>query len=98
MRRPLAAEFSVEEQSLARRWALTSVTLYSTLIIVGMLLATSGAEKVTVTSTPEPTELLQERLPMRPYGSLPNAGRSVIACAAPQLCARLTPDNVAGAK
>jgi len=41
---------------------------------------------------------LQERLLIRPYGSLPNAGRSAIACAAPQLCTRLKPDNVAGAK
>jgi hypothetical protein len=82
MRRPLAVELNAEERSLARRWALTSASLYSTIVIliVGALLATSRVDKVTVAATSERKDLPQERSPMRMYGSSPDQARSIPAC------------------
>jgi hypothetical protein len=98
MRRPLAAELDAEERSLARRWALMSASLYSTILIfiVGALLATSRVDKVTVAATSLRKDLLQERSLMRPYGSLPDTARSIPACT--QSCTGLKPDGAERAK
>jgi hypothetical protein len=100
MRRPLAAELSAEERSLARRWALTSGLLYSTIAIlaIGALLVISKADRVAVAAKFEPQDLLRERSPMRPYGSLPDTAWSTAACNASQFCKGLTPDGAGSAK
>jgi hypothetical protein len=87
MRRPLVAELSVEERSLARRWLLTSGSLYSIVIalIVVILMVTSGADKATVTATSLQKQFSGDRSALRPYGALPNAVQSISipACASP---------------
>jgi len=79
MRRPLGTELSVEDRSLARRWALAVTSFYSILAIVitAAALMTSTADKTTVVARAEPQRLLLDRSgtasygPL-PYGSLPN--------------------------
>lgn len=85
---------------MARRWALTSVLLYSTIAIlaIGALLVTSRADRVAVAATFERKDLLQERSPMRPYGSLSDTARSTPACTASQSCKDLTPDGAGSAR
>jgi hypothetical protein len=96
MRRPLAAELSAEERSLARRWLLTSGSLYSIIVIliIGVLMMTSGADKATGTATSERKEFSLDRSPMRPYGSLPGTVQSIPACTASQSCAALRAEGV----
>ena len=55
MRRPLAVELSPEDRSLARRWVITSISIYWTIgiVIVAAVLASSTAGKVTVAVRPE---------------------------------------------
>jgi hypothetical protein len=96
MRRPLVAELSAEEQSLARRWLLTSGSLYSIIVvlIIGILMMTSGADNATVTATSERKQNSLDRSPMRPYGSLPDPIQSIPACAASRSCAALRAEAV----
>jgi hypothetical protein len=96
MRRPLVAELSAEEQSLARRWLLTSGSLYSIIVvlIIGILMMTSGADNATVTATSERKQISLDRSPMRPYGSLPDPIQSIPACAASRSCAALRAEAV----
>jgi hypothetical protein len=91
MRRPLVAELSAEEQSLARRWLLTGGSLYSIIVIliIGILTVTSGADNATVTATSERKQISLDRSPMRPYGSLPDPIQSIPGCAASPSCAAL---------
>ena len=100
MRRPLSAELSAEDRSLARRWAITSASLYSTIIIVifAALLASSRADRVRVAAKSEQKDLLQDRSGTRPYGSLPNMVQSIPACTASQPCMGPQTNGVAGAK
>lgn len=80
MRRPLDNEFSAEDRSLTRRWAVAVASFYSTILIVAMIaaaLVSSRADKVTVVASAAPKQLIQDRSgrqPYRPlpYGSLPN--------------------------
>ena len=85
---------------MARRWALTGASLYATIVtlIIGALLVTSKADKVSVTATFERKDVLQERSPVRPYGSLRDAARSIPACAASQSCTGLKPDGAGRAR
>jgi hypothetical protein len=100
MRRPLAAELSAEERSLARRWVLASASFYSTIVIliIGALLLTSRADKVTVAATSERKDFPQDRSTMRPYGSLPNIAQSILACTTSQSCAALKADGAGRAR
>jgi len=88
MRRPLVAELSDEDRSLARRWVITSASLYWTIaiVIIVAVLASSGAKKVTVSAKAERADLLQDRSGTRPYGSLPNMVQAIPACTASQRC------------
>jgi hypothetical protein len=91
MRRPLVAELSAEERSLARRWLLTSGSLYSTVIalIAVILMVTSGADKATVTATSLQKQFSGDRSALRPYGALPNAVQSIPPCVASPSCTSL---------
>lgn len=96
----MAAELSAEERSLARRWALTGASLYSIIVIliIGALLATSRADKVTVAATSERKDFPQDRATMRPYGSLPNTAQSIPACTTTQSCTALKADGARRAR
>jgi hypothetical protein len=86
MRRPLAAELSAEDRSLARRWAIALSSFYSTIVvivIVAAVLTGSTASKLTVVASSEQKNLVLDRSGARPYGSLPNI---VAACTASQPC------------
>jgi len=100
MRRPLSAELSVEDRSLAQRWAIASTSLYWTIAIVTIvaLLASSTADKVTVAAKSGRKDLLQDRSGMRPYGSLPNMVQSMPACTASQPCTGLKANGAGEAK
>jgi hypothetical protein len=96
MRRPLVAELSADEQSLARRWLLTSGSFYSIIVIliIGVLMMTSGADNATVATASEPKQFSPDRSPMRPYGSLPDPIQSIPACAASRSCAARRAEGV----
>jgi hypothetical protein len=88
MRRPLSAELSADDRSLARRWVIGTASVYWTIAIVlfGAVLASSSAEKVTVAAKSERTVVQQDRLGVRPYGSLPNIAQAILVCTASQPC------------
>ena len=69
MRRPLTAELSAEERSVARRWLVTGGSLYTMIValVFGVLMLTSGADKAEMAATSERQALSQDRLPTRPY-------------------------------
>lgn len=80
---------------MARRWLLTSGSLYSIIVILifGVLMMTSGADNATVTAASERKEFSGDRSPMRPYGSLPVMVQSVPACTTSSSCAALGPEG-----
>jgi hypothetical protein len=88
MRRPLSAELSADDRSLARRWVIGTASVYWTIAIAlfGAALASSSAEKVTVTARSEQTGVVQNQMSARPYGSLPNIAQAMPACASWQPC------------
>ena len=74
MRRPLTTELSVEDRSLARRWAFAVTSFYSiiAIVVVAAALATSRADNATVMARAEPQHFWQDRSGPALYGSLPN--------------------------
>jgi len=88
MRQPLSTELGTEDRSLARRWAITSASIYWTIaiVIIAALVMSSKADRVTVAVNPERSALLQDRSSLRPYGSLPNMVPAIAACTASRPC------------
>jgi hypothetical protein len=100
MRRPLTAELTADERSLARRWLLASGSIYSIVVafIVVVLMITSGADKATVTATSLQKQFAGDRPALRPYGALPTAFQSIPACSASQSCTSLRAEGAGGPK
>jgi len=102
MRRPLAVELSPEDRSLARRWVITSISIYWTIgiVIVAAVLASSTAGKVTVAVRPElkseQKNLVPDHSGPRLYGSLPNMAQAIPDCAASEPCRGLKATGVGG--
>jgi len=74
MRRPSGTELSAEDKSLARRWAIALPSLYSSILIIAMLVAalvSSTADKATVVASPPSKNLWQDRSGIRTHGALP---------------------------
>src|SRR6202012_3598900 len=91
MRRPLTAELTADERSLARRWLLASGSIYSIVaaFIVVILMVTSGADKATVTAASIQKQFAGDRPTLRPYGALPTAFQSIADCTASRSCTAL---------
>jgi hypothetical protein len=88
MRRPLSAELSADDRSLARRWVIGTASVYWTIafVLFGAALASSTAERATVTARSAQAALVQNQMSPRPYGSLPNIAQATTVCASSQPC------------
>jgi hypothetical protein len=101
MRRSMAVELSPEDRLLARRWAITSASLWAIVIaIIAAVLASSTADKAAIAAKSGPTseqrDLVQDRSGPRLYGSLPNMAPAIPNCAASQPCLSLKATGVGG--